>query len=129
MNCLHKYTQQLNPFPHCNPYERGIMFLECTAEVPPDASDITIGWFLNCEQLTNSTNVTIQPQVFYSKLTNILRIRSRLTINGITDDYAGDYTCNILGEDEYTYLVTSSHYMILRKLKYDEHLVPVMMEM
>ena len=55
------------------------MWLECAVEVPLDASDITIGWFLNCQQLTSlDSRVNIQSQVV---LTDIRRITSRLKIN------------------------------------------------
>ena len=76
------------------------MELECTAEIPLNATDITIGWFLNCEQLQDDSNdiVLIEGQV---DIAEIRRIRSRLTINDITNDFAGTYTCNILGDEEY----------------------------
>ena len=77
------------------------MELECTVEAPLNATDITIGWFLNCEQLQDGSNVLIEGQVDINNTRNIRRIRSRLTINDITNDFAGTYTCNILGDEEY----------------------------
>ena len=77
-----------------------MMWLECTVEVPLDASDITIGWFLNCQQLTSlDSRVNIQSED--NMLTDIRIITSRLTINDLTEDYVGGYTCNILGDEEY----------------------------
>ena len=89
------------------------MWLECAVEVPLDASDITIGWFLNCQQLTSlDSRVNIQSQV---ELTDIRRIRSRLTINDLTEDYVGGYTCNILGDEEYIpsdlFMLPTSRYL------------------
>ena len=97
--CPYKYVQHLISDPNCSPYPNGIMKLECTVEVPLNATDITIGWFLNCEQLSNDSHVTITPQVIQS--TEVRRLRSQLRINDMTDDYAGEYTCNILGDEEY----------------------------
>ena len=89
------------------------MWLECAVEVPLDASDITIGWFLNCQQLTSlDSRVNIQSQVM---LTDIRRITSRLTINDLTEDYVGGYTCNILGDEEYIpsdlFMLPTSEYL------------------
>ncbi|CAI7997581.1 hypothetical protein GBAR_LOCUS2187 [Geodia barretti] len=75
------------------------MKVECTVEVPVNATDITIGWFMDCQQLSNDSHVTIEPQVQVTA--QVRRITSQLTINGITDDYAGKYTCNMLGNEEY----------------------------
>ena len=75
------------------------MRLECSVDVPLNATDITIGWFLDCQQLTNDSHVTISSQV--QDATEVHRVTSRLVINYITDDFAGEYTCNILGDEEY----------------------------
>ena len=75
------------------------MELECTVEVPLNASGISIGWFLDCMELTNDSHITVLSQDQYTD--TIRRIRSQLTISDITDDYAGEYTCNILGDEEY----------------------------
>jgi hypothetical protein len=79
----------------------GIMKIECIAEVPRNASDVSIGWFLDCVELTNDSHVEISVQVQDSEMTDIRSITSRLTISPITDEYAGGYTCNLLGDDEY----------------------------
>ena len=63
-------------------------------EVPLEATDITVGWFLNCQQLQNDLVIVSETQLESS----ICRIISRLTINDITN---GEYTCNILGDEEY----------------------------
>ena len=76
----------------------GIMKIECIAEVPHNASDISIGWFLNCVELTDDSHVEISVQVQDSEIS---KMRSRLTISPITDEYAGEYTCNLLGDKEY----------------------------
>ena len=75
------------------------MWLKCTVEVPLEATDITVGWFFNCQQLQNDSLVVIVSETQLDS--SIRRIISRLTINDITDDYAGEYTCNILGDEEY----------------------------
>ncbi|CAI7997583.1 hypothetical protein GBAR_LOCUS2187, partial [Geodia barretti] len=98
-SCSHKYTQHLNKFLNCSPYILRVMKVECTVEVPVNATDITIGWFMDCQQLSNDSHVTIEPQVQVTA--QVRRITSQLTINGITDDYAGKYTCNMLGNEEY----------------------------
>ena len=97
-SCSHKYTEHLNTFPTCSPYINQILKVECTVEVPLNATDITIGWFMDCQQLTNDSHVTISHAQVASE---VFRIRSRLTISDITDDYAGKYTCNMLGDAEY----------------------------
>ena len=97
--CSHKYTDHLLHNPTCNPYVLGIMKLQCIVEVPVNATEITIGWFLNCEQLDNDSHVAIEAQV--QPASEVRWIRSRLTISDLTDDYAGLYTCNILGDEEY----------------------------
>ena len=97
--CRHMYTEQLVHDPVCSPYPGGVMELECTVEVPRNASGISIGWFLDCMELTNDSHITVLSQDQYTD--TIRRIRSQLTISGITDDYAGEYTCNILGDEEY----------------------------
>ena len=75
------------------------MKLECTIEVPPNATQITIGWFLNCKQLMNDSRVSIWTQ---EQITSgFCRVGSRLTISDSTDDYVGDYTCNMLEDVEY----------------------------
>ena len=101
LDCQYKYNLQLPHDASCNPYIGGVMRIECIAEVPCNASDISIGWFLDCVELTNDSHVGISSQVQYSNLTDIRRIRSRLTISSISDQYAGDYTCNLLGDEEY----------------------------
>ena len=80
------------------------MKMECKIEVPPNATEITIGWFLNCRQLMNDSSVSIwtREQI----VSEVRRVRSRLTISDLTDDYVGDYTCNMLGDVEY---VPSNH--------------------
>ena len=78
-----------------------IMKIECIAEVPRNASDISIGWFLDCVELTDDSHVEISVQVQDSEMTGIRSITSRLTISPITDEYAGGYTCNLLGDEEY----------------------------
>ena len=88
MNCLYKYTEHLLHNPSCSPYPGGIMELECTVEVPLNASDISIGWFLDCMELTNDSHITLLSQDQYTDTTR--RIRSQLTISDITDDYAGE---------------------------------------
>ena len=94
------YTEHLNYFPECNPYSNGIMRLECAVEVPINAADITIGWFLNCQQLRNDSCV-VKIQSHVQVVMDVRRIRSVLTINDLTDDFAGEYTCNMLGDVEY----------------------------
>ena len=79
----------------------GIMKIECIAEVPRNASDVSIGWLLDCVELTNDSHVEISVQVQDSEMTGIRNITSRLTISPITDEYAGGYTCNLLGDEEY----------------------------
>ena len=98
-SCSHKYTEHLNHFPNCSPYILRVMKVECTVEVPVNATDVTIGWFMDCQQLSNDSHVTIESQVQVT--VEVRRIRYRLTINGITDEYAGKYTCNMLGDEEY----------------------------
>ena len=90
--CSHKYTEHLNHFPNCNPYANGVMKLECTIEVPPNTTEITIGWNLNCRQLMNDSSVSIWIQQQVSS--EVRRVRSQLTISDLTDDYVGEYTCN-----------------------------------
>ena len=68
-------------------------------EVPLEATDITVGWFFNCQQLQNDSCVVIVSETQLES--SIRRIISRLTISDITDDYTGEYTCNILGDEEY----------------------------
>ena len=98
-SCSHKYIQHLENFPNCSPYIGGVMKVQCVVEVPLNAADITIGWFMDCKQLSNDSNISIESEVQVAA--EVRRIRSRLTINGITDDYAGKYTCNMLGDEEY----------------------------
>ena len=62
---------------------------------------LSIGWFLGCVELTDDSHVEISVQVQDSEMTGIRSIKSRLTISTITDEYAGEYTCNLLGDDEY----------------------------
>ena len=69
--------------------------MECTAEVPLDASNISIGWFLHCNQLYNNSDITIISVVSAST------VRSQLTIENLSDRYAGKYTCNFLGDEEF----------------------------
>ena len=101
LSCSHKYTEHLNHFPNCSPYIGGVMKVQCIVEVPLNAADITIGWFMNCKQLSNDSDISIESQVHVAADPEVRRIRSRLTINRITDDYAGKYTCNMLGDEEY----------------------------
>ena len=54
---------------------------------------------MDCQELSNNTRVAIFSMV--QEATEVLRIRSQLTISDITDDYAGKYTCNMLGDAEY----------------------------
>ena len=68
-------------------------------EVPRDASDISIGWFLDCMELSNDSHVTIHSQDQYTD--TVRQIRSQLVITDMNDDYAGEYTCNILGDEEF----------------------------
>ena len=90
------------------------MNLECAIEVPPNATEITIGWFLNCRQLMNDFHVSIWIQQQISS--EVRRVRSQLTISDLTDDYVGEYTCNMLGNVEY---VPSNH-LTLRDADYLE---------
>ena len=78
----------------------GVMWLQCVVEVPLEATDITVGWFLNSQQLQNDSCAVIVVETQLES--SIRRIISRLTINDITDDYVGEYTCNIhvLGDEE-----------------------------
>ena len=62
MSCLYKYTEHLQHNPSCSPYLGGVMELECTVEVPRNASDISIGWFLDCMELTNDSHITVLSQ-------------------------------------------------------------------
>ena len=98
-SCSHKYTKHLNEFPNCSPYILGVMRVECIVEVSLNDTDITIGWFMDCQQLSNDPLVTIESQVQVTA--EVRRITSQLTINDILDDYAGKYTCNMLGDEEY----------------------------
>ena len=75
------------------------MKLQCIVEVPLNATEITIGWFLNCEQLNNGSHVGIEALV--QPASEVRRISSHLTISDLTDDSAGEYMCNILGDEEY----------------------------
>ena len=80
------------------------MRIECTVEVPRDASDISIGWFLDCVDLSNDSHVTISTQDQYTD--TVHRIRSQLEITDmhvtdINNAYAGKYTCKILGDEEF----------------------------
>ena len=94
----------------------GIMKIECTAEVPRNASDISIGWFLNCGELTNDSHLEISVQIQDSEMTGIRNITSRLTISPITDEYAGGYTCNLLGDEEY---IPSDIFMLRDSMYYE----------
>lgn len=67
-------------------------------EVPPDAQNVSIEWYLGCEQLSNDSDVTIMPQDAYTE--TVHRQRSRLMIVNLSDKYAGKYTCKLIGDDE-----------------------------
>ena len=91
------------------------MKMKCIIEVPPNATEITIGWFRNCRQLMNDSRVNI---CTLEELTSeVRRVRSQLTISDLTDDYVGDYTCNMLGDVVY---VPSNH-LTVRDADYLEH--------
>ena len=75
------------------------MKINCTVEVPRDASDISIGWFLDCMELTNDSHVAIHSQDQYTD--TVRQITSQLVITDMSDDYAGEYTCNILGDVDF----------------------------
>ena len=119
LDCLYKYTKQLFHHPSCEPYTLGIMKLECIAEVPHNASDISIGWFLDSVELNNDSHVAISAHVQCPN--NICRIRSRLTISPISDEYAGDYACNLLGDEQYI----ASDIFRLRNSRYYEIFSPL----
>ena len=97
-DCEYRYTEQPINDPRCSPYS-DVMRINCTVEVPRDASDISIGWFLDCMELSNDSHVTIRSQDQYTD--TVRRIRSQLVITDMNDDYAGEYTCNILGDEEF----------------------------
>ena len=97
-DCQYKYTKQPRHGPICNPYITGTLKVECAVQVPVTATDISIGWSLNCNPLTNDANITIVEQV--SNMTSYLEITSRLTIVNLSDDYTGKYVCSILGSQE-----------------------------
>ena len=75
------------------------MKIDCTVEVPRDASDISIGWFIDCMELGNDSHTAIHSQDQYTD--TVRQITSQLVINDMSDDYAGEYTCNILGDEEF----------------------------
>ena len=93
-DCRYKYTKQPRPDPICNPYISGTLRVECSAQVPVTATDVSIGWLLSCNPLSDDANITIVEQV--SNMTSYLEITSRLTIGNLSDDYAGKYGCTIL---------------------------------
>ena len=97
-DCEYRYTEQPLNDPTCSPYGI-VMRINCTVEVPRDASDISIGWFLDCMELSNDSHVTISTQDQYTE--TVRRIKSQLVITDMNDDYAGEYTCNILGDEEF----------------------------
>ena len=113
-SCQYRYTEQLQLDPTCNPYIHRVMKLECSIQFPLNTSNISIGWFLDCMELTNDSHVTILTQDMYTATDHL--IKSQLTINDITDAYAGEYTCNILGDEEYI----PSDLFRLRDLSYYE---------
>ena len=91
------------------------MKLECIIEVPPNATEIIIAWNLNFQQLMNDSHVSIWTQ---EQIVNeVRRVRSRLTISDLTDDYVGDYTCNMLGDVVYV----PSNQLTLRDADYLEY--------
>ena len=83
------------------------MRIECTVDVPRDASDISIGWFLDCMELSNDSHVAIHSQDQYTD--TVRQITSQLVIIDMNDDYAGEYTCNILGDQEF---IPSNHFRL-----------------
>ena len=97
-DCEYRYTEQPQINPSCSPYG-DVMRIDCTVEVPRDASNISIGWFLDCMELSNDSHVAIRSQDQYTD--TVRQITSQLVITDINDDYAGEYTCNILGDEEF----------------------------
>ena len=93
-DCRYNYTKQPRPDPICNPYISGTLRVECTAQVPITASDVSIGWLLSCNPLSDDANITIIEEI--SNMTSYLEITSRLTIVNLSDDYAGKYGCTIM---------------------------------
>ena len=93
-DCRYKYTRQPRPDPICNPYISGTLRVECTSQVPVTATDVSIGWLLSCNPLSDDANITIVEEV--SNMTSYLEITSRLTIGNLSDDYAGKYGCTIM---------------------------------
>ena len=79
--CTYKYTKHLNHFPTCNPYTTGILKLDCEVEAPANAS-VTMVHRLQGKQ---SSKVTIIEQDILSE---ILTVKSQLTITEMTDDFA-----------------------------------------
>lgn len=96
--CRYKYTEQPVPNPLCDPYDNDELLVECTVEAPRDAQNVSIEWYLGCEQLNNDTDVTIMAQDAYTD--TVHRQRSRLTIVNLSDKYAGKYTCKLIGDEE-----------------------------
>ena len=76
-------------------------------EVPLDAQNVSIEWYLGCEQLNNDTDVTIMAQDAYTE--TIHRQRSRLMIVNLSDKYAGKYFCKLIGDEE---LISSDIFML-----------------
>ena len=104
-DCQYKYKQQPASDPLCNPYDGGILTLECTAEIPLNASNISIGWFLDCNQLHNNSDITITSQVSATTV----ELQSQLMIESMSDRYAGKYTCNLLGNEQF---IPSDHFSL-----------------
>ena len=78
-DCIYKFTDHLHHNPPCNPFPGGVMWLECTVEVPLEAA---VGWFLNGQQLQNDSRVVIMSETQLESSIN--SIMSQLTINDIT---------------------------------------------
>ena len=97
-HCSYKYVTQLSYFPNCDPFIEKLMILNCTVEVPLQATEITIGWFINSMELNSSNIVSISSGIDIG--TGFRRIHSQLKIVNMTDDFVGEYTCKMLGDDE-----------------------------
>ena len=95
VDCHYWYVEQPLPNPLCDPYEAGILILECSV-VAPSNDSVSIGWFLDCDQLHNNSDISITSQVHAATMQ-----KSRLTIMNMSDRYAGKYACNLLADEEF----------------------------
>ena len=68
-------------------------FISLNTAVGPDTSVLTVKWYHNNEQLNGSMDL---------QQLNATYIESKITLNNIQLEDAGDYTCNVsIGNDDY----------------------------